>query len=436
MSTTTIYPTKDKPLFIATKNSRSQLRLKKIWVEVPNNQPAYRVEEIWCATCQFSKNHSLIEINQRWENAKRLTPANTTLCLIQYDAKNNVYDIPHILKISDTKLPQHLRQPKSEYLEFALNPLHLFSPSQLKSVWQQLRSWMSTEQIAQFLTMWPDVDKEEVMAAAMAAEHRGSPYPCTVEQALEVMRPLEEAEEGPVRCGAPTLLPTHQPTTTPTLIPNLISTNHHAPNRKQPVGDAEVVLKIVPAGKQNRRREVFYATPTTPPTDPFPISPLKANIAILYADINPNSPTFNQPIIKSICFSTSTDEEIEKFYNQHKANMSPDQLSLHPSSSSSSHPTATTPTATTPTANQQTQAKGTTMHCKFCNNEFEQKHGSSLYCSPKCRIDYNAGRSYGGEGEQRATAGSAATERPPTAGEFRALSAKVDQLLYLLTPKE
>mgnify|MGYP003510333960 CR=1 FL=1 len=79
-----------------------------------------------------------------------------------------------------------------------------------------------------------------------------------------------------------------------------------------------------------------------------------------------------------------------------------------------------------------------TNQCKFCGSHFEAPNAKTLYCSPKCRIDYNAGKTFGAEPKRSGPPSKPATTQPSdavTQEQFQALSAQVAQLVQILTPK-
>lgn len=430
MSFITVSPSSSQPLVVAFKNARHQLSAKKFWRIVLNEGP-YRIEEIWFCSCQFGKLHTLNEADFNWTEPKRLTPPDTTVAIVLYNPASGDFLIPSIKSLHKVNMPTQLRQPLHEYKEFILNPQHKFSYPQTRAIYLQLQSWLHNEML-QFLQLWPYADKETPPPTIPTIPP--TPFPSTVKDALALLP--SNAHPQPSHPSLPSQHPTlvflPQPILQP--IPNLRATNFHNSNRTQiTIPLASVTLRITPEGKQNRRREVFYATPTNAnPTDPpIPISPLKSTVAIMYADVNPESTTFNQPIFKSINVATSTQEDIAKFLytqiNEYGAILTADQLQAL------TNPVKLPAMRADPTQpNPQQEPTMSTQPCAQCGEDFQPTRITSRFCSEKCRaVYYSVGRRKGPTTKpsqpQQATQPDAVTRE-----EFQALAGQLNQVLALL----
>lgn len=413
----TIITTENAPLIIVTGGSRGMHIAKKYWqTSAPN--------EIFSSTCKFGK--SIASEGITWSKPKCLVPKNTTASLLLYSPELNLCKTAFILDSARISHRNLLPMPLEEYVEFAMNPAHQFTPEQFHTIHMQLRSWMPNEQETEFVAQKSNNPPSPF-----------TPFPTTLEDALANLTHAKEQKETPNH--PPILSPVQQPEeVAPICIANLIATNHYFPRSKpKPMGDCFVFLKVTPQGKQNSRREVFYAYPVNSnKPSAVPISPLKSTVAILYADVNPASHTFNQPVIVAINTATCTDAERADFLLNHTANLNQIQALQF----------ATTTSSTTPPTNQEAKTMYSTL-CKFCKTEILFEGGRTpIYCSPKCRIDYNAGKTFGEAPKRKATnapvepttqaSPQASTDAPVTQAQFQALNSRVDQLIQLLTPKD
>ena len=413
-----------RPLVIVTKNERNQLIARKYWHVIPEENPYTREEEIWSSYCRFSKSHSFKEEDFQWNTKKRYNKENSTVALLQYDTVAGTVDIHRVANLSKIRTKENLPEPIDKYLEFMLNPEHHFSLHQSQALCQQLRSWITPEQLNQFLALYPNAAKEydKDSPDIIANQDNQDNYPTTVLDAYQLVR-----HEAPVNVQYedPTLLfIENQPTNShPLTIPNLRPTNFRT-GRPMTVGTYSVSLHVTPEGKHNSRREVFYA-------NDIPMSPLKSTVAILYADTNPKSATFNQPVIKSINIANSTQEEINQFLKDYGPNMNEQQRAQF---------------ATVPRAHPHQPATGEPLamseqpyFCAECGADFPPTRSTSRFCCEACRVTfYSKGRrklqptpsQHQPQPQHQPTQPSAdAVSRE----EFQALSAQMAQILHLLT---
>lgn len=444
MSYQTILPTEHAPLILLSKTQRGT-NATKIWHVVKNSTPSARREEIWVSSCKLNKQG----IPPTWSKPKLLTPPTTTVALVQYDSTNSKFEIAFILSSTKITMATDLPQPLEHYISFALNPTHSFSHEQTHVLNLQLRTWMKADQYAQFISMWPNaalqtfVEPEKIFA---------TPFPTSIEQALAAQ--TLNAQAAVIQAEPPTLVFVPQPITAPLIIPNLHAVNFRMLSAKPDIATCEVILKITPAGRQNSHREVFYATPTAPTLKnpraiSYPISPLKATIALLYADINPASQTFNQPVVKSITIPTSTPGEIAAFLAENSVNMTTTQLEQFNTSQSANQ--------LQPLSLGEPRMSGL-QPCLHCGTLFQPLRSVSKFCSEKCRVThYSLSRRKAQPAPTQNPQQAAGTQQPQgthqpgnaqpqgfvTIGQFREqaaqvqeLSGKVDQILNILISKQ
>ena len=423
--------TANRPLVIVCKNAKNMLTAKKFWHVVTNKTPENilcRTEEIWYSQCVFSKHNSFNESNFPWSSKKLKTPKNTAVALLEYNTQESevvirsMRNIPMVRKTAEVASPEEL----TKCFEFAINPAHQFSYKQSQVIQYQLRGAISPDLIKQFVMLYPNAE------APYNPEEPDIPnnppaYPSTVLEAYQLL-----TGETPINATAhiqyepPTLQFVDPPTSQPFVIPNMRPTNFRN-GRTMPVGTYHLSLHITQEGKHNCRREVFYA-------DNFPMSPLKSTVAILYINTNPNSATFNQPIVKSINIANSTEAEIEDFltaHGEHLTNQQRAQFHTQPKSLHN-HP-APGETNAMSIAHSETPC-----FCAECGAEFLPTRSTSRFCDEPCRTAfYSKGRR---KSQQHAQHAQPQSLHQPAADavtreEFQALSQQMSQILNLLTTK-
>lgn len=75
--------------------------------------------------------------------------------------------------------------------------------------------------------------------------------------------------------------------------------------------------------------------------------------------------------------------------------------------------------------------------CRYCGGEFRANNAKIIYCSPSCRINFNAGKTFGAKQSQQTQLQPQQPVAPlpadhVTREEFQALSAQLGQVLALL----
>jgi predicted nucleic acid-binding Zn ribbon protein len=444
----TVTPTAEHPLILFTKTTRNQLQIKKFWhvtieahrttktvkgkqvdVEIP------RLEEVWSTFAQPTTTNP-DETSLSWSTPKRITPPNTSFAVIQYSQTDNNVKVNSVLNTSAARALQQLPQKLSDYLEFSTNPTHQFTLPQAHAVYWQLRSWLSNEWETQFLSLWPHIDtknKANTYTATQTTQTTQTTFPRTIKEAVDV---LTQQHTGPTINHEPPKLQWINPQpliSSQVIIPNISLRNIALPLSKpnQPA-DHAVGLRVTPVGPHNKRREVFFAkpslpTPKNPTCEPFPVSPLKATVAILFQDTNPLSQTFAQPVIKSINIGNSSEEECANFFLEYQSNMSLDQLAQF------EQPSTTNPTTVSPQP-QRTPQMPTTLQCSHCGADFHPIRSTSKFCSPRCRIDNHS------QGRRKNAPSAISTTNAVTQEQFRqqaatvaTLEEKLDQLINLLS---
>lgn len=444
-----LHPTVGKPLILITKNHRNQLAAKKLWREQSfgENINYYR-ERIWYSTAKVTK--AGIETNEiiEWTKPKTATPEFGTVALILYSAPLNLCTTPFVLSLAKTRGKQNFPQPLEEYEAFIFEPTHHFSTTQAKALYHQLEGWVPPEKLNTFLSTYPTANKHlPDSPSAIPSFSESQTYPSTVQEAYASLLALHpnEAHHASHPNDAvhepPTLLPVPQPAfpIQPYVMPNLRATNFRS-GRTVPLGTYSVSLHVTKEGPHNARREVFYA-------NDIPISPLKSTVAILYADTNPKSHTFNQPVIKSICIPKSTRADMDAFLAEHGPYLSAEQLAQFRPTTTIAQSTPTQPAEPSHHVAQTNQPnQGTTTmtiaHCAYCGDPFTPVRITSKFCSEQCRtIHHSHGRRKTQPTERQpqhptdplnvAVPSPAAVSRE----EFLALSARMDQIFNLLTQK-
>lgn len=444
-----VYPTETKPLVLLTRNHRNQLTAKKLWLSVrPGSTPHFRLEEIWYSSAKVSKSDIDAEATIEWTPPKMSTPKFASVSLILYSPSTNTCATPFLMSLMKIKRLEDLRQPLPEALAFALDPNHQFSSIQAKAIYLQLWQWMPATELMSFLSLYPTANTPEDDAEpAIPSFSNPVSYPSTVQEAyasLLALHPNEAHHASPPNDAVhepPTLLPVPQPAVPiqPYVMPNLRATNFRT-GRTVPLGTYSVSLHVTREGPHNARREVFYA-------NDIPISPLKSTVAILYADTNPKSHTFNQPVIKSICIPKSTRADMDAFLAEHGPYLSAEQLAQFRPTTTIAQSTPTQPAEPSHHVAQTNQPnQGTTTmtiaHCAYCGDPFTPVRITSKFCSEQCRtIHHSHGRRKSQPTERQpqhptdpfnvAAPSPAAVSRE----EFLALSARMDQIFNLLTQK-
>lgn len=446
MSTTlpqSVSPTATKPLVVVSTSPRNQTFVTKIWRVVDHqtldrqhipNSPYVRLEELWSCKAPFGKNNINLETNINWSVPKRVTRKHTSVALVQYNKLDQSFTTPEILSPVGNKIVNPLPQPIEEYIAFALNPAHQFSHLQTRAIYSQLRSSMPAGQLAQFLQLWPNANKDELEEEVEQPELLN--YPSTLKEAYKCFMAsrlasnagqstqANQATQVEQTCVEPDPRPMPlPPSNAPYVLHNLQAVNFRT-GRSLKVGTYKLSVQTIQQGKHNARREVFYA-------DAIPISPLKATVAVLYADMQPESKTFQQPIIKSINIAKATAKDIAEFLQEHRIAMNEQQLAEFKPN----------PSQTTDHQFQPSQPKGEPLmslelqNCAECEVEFMPPRSSSRFCCEQCRVAYYSKSRRKINTEQSQRHSPTQPQTGPSMEQFEALAAQVGQLVQLLTNK-
>lgn len=380
MSHQTIFPTSSQPLYVVTKNGRSQLTATKFWHVVINDSTTYRLEEIRTSNCSISKKQSFVEAGLIWSEEKPVTPKNTTVALLLYDVSANKLSHASVKQINKkVHFTEDLPEPVINYINFATNPLHQFLPDQAKALHSQIRSWVPKEVIEQFEETWPCVKNGKPTMPSFLAPVT---YPSTIQEAMDIFDALENTNTPNHLPNAPNeppiLYPIPQPLPNPFPIPNLKATNFRTGRAIHP-NTYNISLHVTKEGKHSSRREVFYA-------NDIPISPLKSTVAVLFADANPNSQTFQQPIIKSINIAKSTPQEVAAFLGEYRSNMTPEQLAQFEQPSYHTQPFHQ-PQPSQSTGEPQMSTNTIDPLCAECGTPFIPSRITSRFCCEQCRTE-------------------------------------------------
>lgn len=400
---TQICPTIDTPIFVLTRSSKTHHHFTKYWHHIARPYPHERLEEIYSSTCKipaagsptksiaFAKEYSnLHELN--WSKPKVISPLNTSVALVFYNQETNQISFP---SVKEWVAMQH--SPQSETVQeaacaFANNPAHIFTLHQAKSVHKILSYPVSinpyvyqpASNYQPFLTLWPYINENQYSKFTYPETRTPSnSFPKSFEDAAQVFenavhqpnqhpQPNKQTSSGPSAQQTPLPEPipfhiTNQPTpTAPLLIPNITFRNTRHPTLKQPpTQNHHIWLHVTPEGPTNKRREVFYAKPhPTTSIGAYPISPLKASVAILFCNL-----VDSQPLIKSINTHEATQLEKDKFLAKYRQYMNAEQLrEFKPAD------------AIAPNSK----------NCLECGTNFVPLRSSAKFCSHFCRIDYHS----------------------------------------------
>jgi hypothetical protein len=365
-----ISPSPNNPLVLVKTNSRQYLTLHKLWLE---NTPNGWSQVLRLSTCKIKKLHptdNLLFSNLNLDKLEWSKPASeveapegtVTPIGVIFPIYSPSSHTLSILSLFKQKFLKTLEGPTGKFLS-SLPPLqpHITEYQQriITNIASSLPTYTGpTEPTNYFSTPNPT-----------------QPFPTTIAEAVDAYNAHLDKRT--------TLTPTVTEPPTLTLCPTQPTQSHpfeifinnpicHSPilPRHQPPALYRVYILDTPATPTKRFRQVAYAIPVepnpkNPSAIPFPLCPLKSTVVTLYWDSNPNSPTFGQPIVKS---------------------------SSEPQPFAPTQPP--TPQPIQPVT-QQEPSPMSSLNCKFCGNLFPSSGTKTIYCSPKCRIDYNAGKKFG-----------------------------------------
>lgn len=454
----TIRPTVQNPILLVTSNSPSFVTLEKHWVVTSIEGILLTKDTLLQQSCQIKKPEPskfldldyFLTVDKKWTKAKPVSPDFIGLTLCQYNTERNLFAAKWLAKTT-TKLSQ---EERLAYYKFAFDHTPTLSTTQAQQLWFILSRISlqeeKTEELQQFLSLWPGiniVNQPDPTKPAITSLYEQSPFwaekpsanfPNSLELAISSANAAQsqpkskqpkraEAKAYPQDLQFVETQPTEQNKatiliSTPTCHSNSIPTN-------QPGGKHLVWVATSLATKTKHHREVIYAQPLEPNAknprkEAFALSPLKSTISLLFWDANTGSPNYGQPIIKAINTNMASDFEVRQFLNNNVKYLNETQAQQ---CTRENQPTP----APQPTKEIIMQIK----HCKFCNTQFESSDSKSLYCSPKCRIDFNAGKTFGAPPKRLAPLHPQDTDAPVSQQQFQALSAQVAQLVSLLTSK-
>lgn len=414
-----IAPTENAPIYVLTGTTKTHHVFTQYWHKTTVPIPHSRNEQVWSSTCKIENlsstsnpSESLALLSEytnlhtlKWSKPKLLTPDNTLVALIFYNEETNCLTYPHVEKWGFKLFtpPQ-----KEANCAFAINPNHIFATLQAKAIYFLLTCTESQPtpepeyrtKYQAFITLWPNIFEPEFqnlpnnetrtpsanyprslqdaaqIAANIATIKKQSNQSTTKGQANKQPQPTPPQE--PILHYIP-----NQPTNSnPLLIPNISFRNTRNPTAKQlPTQPHHLFLHITPEGPHNKRREVFYAQPSTQPTTilAYPISPLKATVAILFCNL-----VDSQPYIVAINTHTATQNERNEFLAKYAQYLNAEQLHQF------QQPTIelTPPQVATcqVTAKPEIEPK----ICEECLREFLPQRAFTKYCSSFCRIDHNS----------------------------------------------
>jgi hypothetical protein len=362
-----ITPSIERPLVLVKKNSRQYLTLEKFWLTHTPNQWSQILHIAKCKIKKLQPDENLEYSNLNLANAEWSSAATYV-----EDTEGNTISVGAIFPLYNPR--KHslsviaLFKPKSanklnENVHHVLLALPSLKPYTSESQTRNLNN------IREFFAYTNVIDPITLDASyGEPIEHYPSPtpFPTTEKEAVEAYTNhlvIADVPETPELHIPPTpTLCANQPTEEhpfEILIKNPIC-HSTILTRHQPEALYRVYIRTTQATPTKSFRQVAYAIPIEPNAKnpnaiAFPICPVKSTVASLYWDSNPESPTFGQPIVKA-----SSEPQLTK-----------------PKQSNYKDPSMFTP------------------NCKFCGNTFTTSTTKTLYCSPRCRLDFNAGKKFG-----------------------------------------
>lgn len=404
-----IATTKYRPLVLLSRTTNNYHCFTKYWHVVETPEPHARSEKVMQSTFKLKNlsptgdaNESLaiyaaqefITVNKEdWSKAKQ-REINQLLVLIFYNKSTHKASFPSVRKWGATLLSGH---EKHINCEFANNPEHIFSVQQSRALYNLLTcissntNGLPSEHIKfqPFSTAWPNIEKETWVNFKYPEQRVPSEtFPSTVEAAIKDYLDRETVDPKQTgRAKAPQPIPVappepfffkNQPAKKPGLvIPNSTFPNTRKPFAKLPAKQNHFLwLSITEEGPHNARKEVFYAQPSNSASEPFPISPLKSTVALLFCN-----KVDMQPIILSINTNKATQEEKDAFeleISKYGGELNPQQqLQFRPTTATHQPTTSIMPNHTAQT-------------CVECNNEFIASRITSKFCSSICRVQHNS----------------------------------------------
>ncbi len=432
-----VLPTAHYPLVVMSKETDQYATFDKYWIETGHFEQTLvvsRCKQTKREGCKFVASTKDLVSAEVWSKPTKSKEPDA----LQFVYLNPLTGIVRTHFFQKPKLPVPPEVKEANYA-FANDPTLTLSSRQARILWYYLDRQDLDESksvgMLQFVSNWPGIDKlnkEDVTlynASQFFQETIFPEHPTTIEEAIawKLTNKQNSFANHNVNANIPPTLSfvPNQPHNKPTQ-PIFIQkpTSHtYTIYRYQPSGNYTIRIIRTEATGGKKQREIAYATPLessekNPNREPFALCPLTSTVAILFWDSNTESPTYGQPIVVSINSLRATPEELEHFttlYGEYLSDSQRQSLTL------------------TNHTHKDTTMQYFTKICKYCGTQFETAKDAALFCQPKCRIDFHAGKVYG-EDRRKVSASNAAPTQA-TEERLKALEDRLDQLLIILTSK-
>lgn len=412
---TQIHPTPKTPLVMVTKNTKSYVLFTKFWVEHGNVLTAAPKDTLRYCTLKVMKqkasvhaHHENLLMHSNWGTAKDYEKGFAGVMCLYYNVETDTF-LPNLFKNHPAQTP-HSDEERLERYKFACNTDNNFTLRQAKLLWYSLHytgpNQANTKEMALFLSMWPNIEKItplEIHTQITNLESQPPNFPTTIDAALQIQQQTSATLAKPIaqQHRPLPLIITPQPTKENSIesmfLNNPINHGHLLP-RQQPSGQYRVWVEYTAPTHTKMAREIVYACPLiagnkNPNGEPFPIGPLKADVSLLFWNANKeDAENYGQPIVVSINTRLES-HKVAEFWNTYGELLNETQQ-------------RTLNISVSPHIQQDTSTM-LTKYCQHCKTEIRTTKSNLIYCSPQCRIAFNAGK----------TLGQSSTPRTPKANK-------------------